>query len=1245
MPEIGEVARIVHYLKKHVVGRTIAAVKVQDDPIVYGKVGTSAAEFKSAMTGKKVVGARQQGKYFWLEMSEPPHPLMHLGMTGWIRFSNDDTSWYKAPKNNEEEWPPRFWKFVLEMEGNPECQVAFLDARRLGRIRLVDAKAEEMRNTTPLKENGPDPVVDKDILTVEWLGAKMRKKKANISGVGNWVGDEVLFQARIHPEQYSNTFSDEQVERLHDKLIEVCTIACETLAESDRFPEDWLMKHRWKKGKKDSSTLPTGEKIIHLTVGGRTSAVVPSLQKKTGAVAGDVSASQVNGAVEDEEDDTEKKPKATKTKKGAKREKDEDDVDDTTSGKRTKRGKAKTEDADGELDDTVGTPASKKQKKATAVKDESAKIGTPKGTKGSKAVTPESGRRRSARPLPHKEQNLFRQVVKYYEAKQYKKALKAADQVLKKAPNHADTQAFKALTLNAQGQTEEAFALAKIALKNDTKSHICWHVYGLLYRSVKNLEEAIKAYKFALRLEPESQQIQRDLAFLQIQMRDYQGYIQSRRAMLNARPQVRQNWTGLAVAYHLSGDLQSAENMLKTYEGTLRSPPPRSDIEHSEASLYRNALIAEMDEPERALEHLESIAKNNLDRTAVMEMRADYLLRLDKKEEAEKAYRALIERNNEYRLYYEQLEKALGLTRTDSSCLPQLLELYDSYAKQNERLDAARRIPLDFLEGEQFKTATDSYLRRLLTKGVPSTFANIKALYRDPSKRDTIHQLVESYFADASSNGSADKSQANGDGHSDRFKQFVIYFLAQHYDYYLSRDLSKAMSLIDQAIELDPKSVDFHMTKARIHKHLGDSQKAAEMMNAARQLDERDRYINTKCAKYQLRNHENDSAIQTMSKFTRNETVGGPLGDLHDMQCMWYITEDGDSYLRQGKLALALKRYTAIADIFDTWTEDQFDFHGFSLRKGQVRSYVDMVKWEDHLRDHPFFARAGLSAVKIYIMLHDNPALKKSGGNINLTNGIGAEDLDNLDAAEKKKALKKAKREAERAEKAEQERKEAEARKNAGKKTTGGDGEPKKEDPDPQGLKLIKTEQPLEEAMRFLAPMLEFSPKRVDVQVLGCDVFLRRSKLLLALKCIRAAASIDPEDAGLHEQIVNFRKAVDKSPPTDPKLKAVLDATDDLIPASKDLASFNDAYLKKHAESATQVRAGLNVRHLLDPNSKNQNEKDLIATIGLDGTDLTSALEGLGLLSYWKSDKSARSAYMEKARARWPEATVFKSNA
>ena len=117
-------------------------------------------------------------------------------------------------------------------------------------------------------------------------------------GIGNWVADEVLYQARLHPEQYSNTFTSEQVQRLHDSIMSICTTACETLADSAQFPETWLMKYRWDKGKKgaDANVLPNGEKIVHLKVGGRTSAIVPSVQKKTAAVAGDVDGHEEEGA-------------------------------------------------------------------------------------------------------------------------------------------------------------------------------------------------------------------------------------------------------------------------------------------------------------------------------------------------------------------------------------------------------------------------------------------------------------------------------------------------------------------------------------------------------------------------------------------------------------------------------------------------------------------------------------------------------------------------------------------------------------------------------------------------------------------------------------------------------------------------------------------------------------------------------------------------------------------------------------
>ena len=132
------------------------------------------------------------------------------------------------------------------------------------------------------------------------------------------IRDELLYDARIHPEQYSNTLSDAQIQQLHNSLHYVCSLAVETKADSSKFPGTWLFKHRWGKGKKDSpNRLPNGEKIVFLTVGGRTSAVIPSVQKKTGPVKADVKSEDKDDGSEDNEEYTE--VVKGKLKKGKKR--------------------------------------------------------------------------------------------------------------------------------------------------------------------------------------------------------------------------------------------------------------------------------------------------------------------------------------------------------------------------------------------------------------------------------------------------------------------------------------------------------------------------------------------------------------------------------------------------------------------------------------------------------------------------------------------------------------------------------------------------------------------------------------------------------------------------------------------------------------------------------------------------------------------------------------------------------------
>ncbi|KAI8631322.1 formamidopyrimidine-DNA glycosylase [Xylariaceae sp. FL1651] len=401
MPEIAEVARVTHFLRQRLVGKKISKVSAQDDNNVFGKVGTSGSAFQTALAGKRVVGAGSQGKYFWLLLDAPPHPVMHFGMTGWIHIKGEQTAYNRyAEKMNaadKEAWPPKFWKFHLEADGDgekgePSVCVAFTDARRFGRIRLVDCAAAEIRKHSPLVENGPDPVVDREIFTEKYLRQKMKARhvpikallldQAMISGIGNWVGDEIMYQASLHPEQYSDDFSDAEITRLYEAICYVCDTAVEKLGDSDQFPPDWLFNHRWGKGKKDAAkTLPNGDKIVFITVGGRTSCVVPSKQKKTGRVTGGI-----------KEEDPEPEPELKAKKEGKSR------FFDTTDG-------------DGDQDDEPETRPKKRARVSAlkAVKKEEDDVPAaksidskpPKTTRKTKekpaAPPPDTNRRRSAR--------------------------------------------------------------------------------------------------------------------------------------------------------------------------------------------------------------------------------------------------------------------------------------------------------------------------------------------------------------------------------------------------------------------------------------------------------------------------------------------------------------------------------------------------------------------------------------------------------------------------------------------------------------------------------------------------------------------------------------------------------------------------------------------------------------------------------------------------------------------------------
>lgn len=302
-------------------------------------------------------------------------------MTGWVHIKNDLMGHYRAAeKPTSAEWPPKFHKFILELVDSTN-EVAFVDMRRLARIRLIDhLDGHDLRNIPPLSDNGPDPVLEP--VSLQWLRGQLEARKvpvkawlldqSAIAGIGNWVGDEILYHARIHPETYTNTLSEEQSEKLHKALCDVTKLAVDTEADTSKFPDNWLMLHRWGKGKgkgrngKLGNKLPTGEKVEFLTVGGRTSAFVPSLQKAPkGARKKAVKKGKAKESEDEDEDDETKTENNTESKAEDDAEAIEDEVEQKPAKKVSKR-KAEGDSLDGKPVKPIGGEPTKKAKKTTS---------------------------------------------------------------------------------------------------------------------------------------------------------------------------------------------------------------------------------------------------------------------------------------------------------------------------------------------------------------------------------------------------------------------------------------------------------------------------------------------------------------------------------------------------------------------------------------------------------------------------------------------------------------------------------------------------------------------------------------------------------------------------------------------------------------------------------------------------------------------------------------------------------------
>lgn len=201
--------------------------------------------------------------------------FVHMGMTGRIATP---TYVPKLESQQSTAYPPNHTHIVFKSGDKEAC---FSDPRKFGSMTLSNSIEEGFEELAPDAADVTD-VLEKLATQKLAIKAVLLDQKRVMSGVGNWVADEVLYQSCIHPEQ--KYLSMEQAETIFDKIQEILSTAVHCLENGEDFPSPWIFHVRW--SKRSSKKGPTvkdaaGRHVSFITAGGRTSAIVTSIQKLT----------------------------------------------------------------------------------------------------------------------------------------------------------------------------------------------------------------------------------------------------------------------------------------------------------------------------------------------------------------------------------------------------------------------------------------------------------------------------------------------------------------------------------------------------------------------------------------------------------------------------------------------------------------------------------------------------------------------------------------------------------------------------------------------------------------------------------------------------------------------------------------------------------------------------------------------------------------------------------------------------
>lgn len=210
MPELPEAEVAARQLRERVVGAKVSHCWVGRGDIV--REGLSSLEWFRRST---ITEVERRGKSIIITFRRTDQTRFlaaELGMTGLLLFRQTVTKY------------PQHTHFVLHLEGGVEPEIRYWNPRRFGRLLLLDQAGLDQYTS---RRFGPDALIMTEHQFMELLASTRSRLKAllmhqqAIAGIGNIYANEILFRARLHPDQAANQVGERTARRLHHIMGEV----------------------------------------------------------------------------------------------------------------------------------------------------------------------------------------------------------------------------------------------------------------------------------------------------------------------------------------------------------------------------------------------------------------------------------------------------------------------------------------------------------------------------------------------------------------------------------------------------------------------------------------------------------------------------------------------------------------------------------------------------------------------------------------------------------------------------------------------------------------------------------------------------------------------------------------------------------------------------------------------------------------------------------------------------------------